>query len=142
MSRQTYENLIEIIKTKLEGISELIEVLAYGESQFSGYPSATIQISAGEGVAKDTARNERIFEFDIDLYQEYSEGGKTKLEATNTMIKAIDKVIEAFDIDNNFGGQVVVVEVIPLRLDTTVRSGVFLFAQFKIRCHDLVNNYN
>jgi len=57
------------------------------------------------------------------------------------MIKAIDKVIEAFDTDSNLGGEVVFVEIIPLVLDTTVKSGVFLFASFKIRCHDLVNNY-
>ncbi len=147
MSRQTYYNLRSIIKTKLSDLNDdngkslFVDVLDYGEGQFTGYPSAVVLVSVGEGEAKDTARNERVFEFRVDLYQEYSESGKTKKEATDTMIKAIDKVIEAFDTDSNLGGEVVFVEIIPLVLDTTVKSGVFLFASFKIRCHDLVNNY-
>lgn len=147
MSRQTYYNLRSVIKTKLEGLKDdsdndlLVQVLDYGEGQFTGYPSATVLVSVGDGTEADTARNKRVFEFNVNLYQEYSEGGKTKQEATDVMVKAIDKVIEAFDIDNNLNGQVVYVEVIPLLLDTMVRSGVFLFATFKIRCHDLVNKY-
>lgn len=147
MSRQTYYNLRSLIKTKLLALNDddgddlFVEVLDYGEAQFTGYPSAVVLISAGDGEVRDTARNDRVFEFVIDLYQEYSEGGKTKQEATDTMTKAIDKVIESFDTDNNLSGNVVFIEVIPMVLDTTVRSGTFLFAQFKIRCHDLVNNY-
>lgn len=147
MSRQTYYNLRSVIKTKLQGLNDddgddlLVDVLDYGEGQFTGYPSAVVLVSVGDGEVKDTARNERVFEFRIDLYQEHSESGKTKQEATDIMVKAIDKVIEAFDTDNNLNREVVFVEIIPLVLDTTVKSGVFLFASFKIRCHDLVNNY-
>lgn len=147
MSRQTYYNLAGLIKTKLLALNDddgddlFVEVLDYGEAQFTGYPSAVILVSAGDGEVRDTARNDRVFEFTIDLYQEYSEGGKTKKEARDAMVKAIDKVIEAFDTDNNLGGNVIFIEVIPLILDTVVRSGTFLFGQFKVRCHDLVNNY-
>lgn len=147
MSRQTYYNLRSVIKTKLQGLNDddgddlLVDVLDYGEGQFTGYPSATLLVSVGDGEPRDTARNERVFEFNLNLYEEYSEKGKTKQEATDSMIKAIDKVMEAFDTDNNLSGNVISVEVIPLVLDVAVKSGVFLFATFKIRCHDLVNNY-
>jgi len=62
MSRQTYYNLRSIIKTKLSGLNDdngkslFVDVLDYGEGQFTGYPSAVVLVSVGEGEAKDTAR--------------------------------------------------------------------------------------
>lgn len=149
MSRQTYANLLSLLKTKLENIVDsgtppktiLQVVYDYGESQPSGYPYANILVEAGDGEPIDSARNQRNFVFRIDLYQEYNEGGKTKAEAKTAMIGAIDAIIASFDTDKQLGGNVTVVRVVPVRLDTTVQAGVFLFASFEIRIVDLVNNY-
>lgn len=149
MARQTYDNLRGILKTKLEGIMDsgapaktiLHEVHDYTEGQFGGYPSANIRLSAGEGDFADTARNQRDFVFNVDLYQEVEEGGKTKEEATDAMVLSIDKIMEAFDTDVRLGGQCAFTRVIPVMLDTSVKSGVFLFATFEIHIVDLVNNY-
>jgi hypothetical protein len=146
MSRQTYENLISVLKAKLEGIkidnkTVLYAVHDYTEGQFEGYPSANIRVSGGEGEYADTARNQREFIFNIDLYQELDESGKSKEEATEAMVLAIDKIMEAFDTDIDLGGECSFVRVIPVLLDTSVRSGVFLFATFEIHIVSLVNNY-
>jgi len=149
MARQTYDNLRAIIKTKLEGIMDsgspaktiLHEVHDYTEGQFTGYPSANIRISGGEGDFSDTARNQREFIFNVDLYQEVDESGKSKDEATDAMVLAIDKIMASFDTDVRLGGNCAFVKVIPVMLDTSVKSGVFLFATFEIHVVDLVNNY-
>jgi hypothetical protein len=149
MSRQTYDNLRTVIKTKLEAINDggspaksiLYEVHDFTEGQFQGYPSANIRISGGEGEFSDTARNQREFIFNIDLYQEVDEGGKTKEEATDAMVLAIDKIMEAFDTDVNLNGECAFTRVIPVILDTSIKSGAFLFATFEIHVVDLVNNY-
>jgi hypothetical protein len=149
MARQTYDNLRAIIKTKLESIMDngspaktiLYEVNDYTEGKSEGYPFANIRISGGEGDFADTARNQREFIFNIDLYQEVDESGKTKEDATDAMVLAIDKIMEAFDTDVRLGESCAFVKVIPVLLDTTVKSGVFLFATFEIHIVDLVNNY-
>lgn len=149
MARQTYDNLRGVLKTKLSGLVDngtppktiLHAVYDYTEGDFDGYPSANIRVAGGTGKTADTSRNEREFIFNIDLYQEIDISGKTKKEATDTMILAIDKIIEAFDTDIDLGGECAYVNVIPVLLDTTVRSGVFLFATFEIHIIDLVNNY-
>lgn len=149
MARQTYDNLRKVLKAKLSGLTDgkipsktiLHSVYDYTEGDFTGYPSANIRIAGGNGETADTSRNQREFIFNIDLYQEVDISGKTKEEATDAMVLAIDKIIEAFDTDIDLGGQCAYVNVIPVLLDTTIRSGVFLFATFEIHIVDLVNNY-
>lgn len=149
MARQTYDNLRGVLKTKLEGIMVgspsvrvLFDVRDYTGGTFTGYPSAVIRISGGEGEFADTGRNQREFIFNIDLYQENKEGGKSNDEATDAMVLAIDKIMESFDTDVNLGNDCLFVKVIPVLLDTTVKSGVYLFATFEVHIIDLVNNYS
>jgi len=149
MTRQTYDNLRGVLKTKLEALVDsgspaktiLHEVRDYTGGTFSGYPSAVIRLSGGEGEFAGTSRNQREFIFNIDLYQENKEGGKTNEEATDAMITSIDKIIEMFDKDVNLSGECLFVRIVPLLLDTTVRSGVYLFATFEVHIVDFVNNY-
>lgn len=149
MSRQTYDNLRGVLKTKLEALVDsgppaktiLYEVRDYTGGTFSGYPSAVIRISGGEGDFADTSRNQREFIFNIDLYQENKEGGKTNEEATDAMVLAIDEIIEMFDKDVDLGGQCLFVRIVPVLLDTTVRSGVYLFATFEAHIVDFVDNH-
>jgi len=149
MSRQTYDNLRAIIKTKLEGIMDsgspaktiLFQVNDHTEGRCEGYPFANIRVSGGEGDFADTARNQREFIFNVDLYQEVDESGKTNEEATDAMVLAIDKIMASFDTDVRLGETCAFVKVIPVMLDTAVKSGVFLFATFEIHVVDLVNNY-
>lgn len=148
MARQTYSNLISILKTKIQGIKDdnsvviFDEVFDYGESNFSKYPAAVIIERAGTGDTIDTHRNERTFQFSIFLYQEMSNAGKSKSEAAGVMRRAVDKVMEAFDIDPTLSSEVVKVEVVPVSIDFSVRQGVFIFAEFDIKIVALVNNYN
>lgn len=145
--RQTYTNLISKLKTKLEGITDtegetvLYEVLDYKGAEMTGYPTALIIDKAGEGSLIDTHRNERIFAFDIILYQEQSSAGKTKQEATTAMRSTVDSIIESFDSDPTLSGEVKYIKIIPIEIDYTVEQGSFIFATFKVECVDLVNNY-
>lgn len=149
MARQTYDNLRSILKTKLLGIMDsgtppktvLYTVNDHTEGKAEGYPFANIRVSGGEGDFADTSRNQREFIFNVDLYQEVEESGKSNEEATDAMVLAIDKIMEAFDTDVRLGENCAFVRIIPVMLDTAVKSGVFLFATFEIHIVDLVNNY-
>lgn len=150
MARQTYDNLRVVLKEKLEALVDsgspaqtiLHDVRDYTGGAFDGYPSAVIRISGGEGDFADTSRNQREFIFNIDLYQENKEGGKSNEETTDAMVLAIDKIIESFDTDVDLSGNCLFVRIVPLLLDTTVKSGVYLFATFEVHVVSLVDNFN
>lgn len=146
MARQTYTAVMALIKAKLEAIVDgndetiLKAVYDYNIGTPSGYPIAVIQDRAGEGSMIDTHRNERMFEFDIVLYQEIGE--KTQDEAATLMRTAVDAVLEAFDEDRNLSENVARVQVVPVSFDYTTQNGPHAFATFNIRVVDVVDNYS
>ena len=147
MSRTTYTNLISALKTKISNLAYtsgdkiFSEVFDYGEGNFTKYPVAVIKEIAGEGSFADNARNERVFEFSITLFQEISDTGKSKEEAAQIMRGCVDEVIEAFDTDLTLSGSAIKIEVVPVSIDVSIRQGVFSFAEFRIKVVNLVNNF-
>lgn len=145
---QTYANLISLLKTKLEGLKDVNNatifkaVYAYGENEFSGFPCAVILDKGGGGQVIDTNRIERAFTFDIFLYQEQSQAGKTKSEAAVNLRRVVDQVIQSFDQDPQLNDNVMRVLVVDVSLDFTSRNGTFNFARFTVQLNDLVNNYS
>jgi hypothetical protein len=144
---QTYTNLISKLKAKLEALKDgndvaiFKNVFDYAEGDFSGYPSATIVEKGGAGQTIDTHRTERAFTFEITLYQEQSQAGKTKSEAATIMRSIVDQVIQSFDEDPQLGGEVMRVVVVDVVLDFAVKQGTFNFARFTVQCNDLVNTH-
>lgn len=144
--KTTLVEIKALIKTKIESIQEdgnsiFGEVVDYAKGDFTGYPAVIIRSTGGVGEYIDTARNERTFSFTIDLFQEQSEEGKSKEQASDIMENAVDKILEAFDQDKTLGNEVQTVEVVEMRFDFDNRKGTYNFASFDVNCVVVVNNF-
>ncbi|MDD5068487.1 MAG: hypothetical protein PHN89_02725 [Candidatus Pacebacteria bacterium] len=142
----TLEGLKALIKTKLEslvdggGKSIFGDIFDYPDGEFGNYPAAVILQKGADGIILDTARNERVFHFVINLFQEQSGIGKNKEESDELMTKASDAIIKAFDQDPGMGGEVEKISVVEATFDFRVQKGTFNFATFKVDCVVVVDN--
>lgn len=145
--RQTYQNLITKLKEKLEGIKDengktiLYQVFTYKGAEMTGYPTAVIMDTANEGSFLDTHRNQRVFSFQLLIYQEQSVAGKSKEIATQVMRKTVDIILESFDTDLTLNNELQFIRIVPVEIDYTIEQGSFVFATFRIDCVDIVNNF-
>lgn len=131
--------LIESIE--VGGNSVFGEISDFAKGDFAKYPAVVIRPVSGDGNYVDTARNERTFTFEIDLYQEQSTEGKTPEEATDIMESAVDKILIAFDQDKTLGNEVQTVEVVEMQFDFENRKGTYNFASFEVNCVVVVDNF-
>jgi len=145
----TMEGIRALIKTKLESLTKdngdplFGEVFDYANGDFTKYPVAVVLPTGGStGSGVDTHRIERTFSFQVTLYQEQSQAGKTKEEANDIMTKATDKVIIAFDQDPDLSGEIQIVRVVSMDYSFRVAAGTFTFATFQVDCAVIVPNYN
>jgi hypothetical protein len=145
--KTTREDIRQLILDKLESIvdeegnSIFGDIFDYPEAKFENYPVAVIMSKGIEGEILDTSRNQRTFKFTIDLYQEQTKAGRTPEEAEKIMGRASDKIIEAFDTDQDLGGEVLMVRIVNAVFDFKVAEGTFNFATFEIDCVSIVENY-
>lgn len=142
----TSEEIRDLIVEKLQSLetaSESIfgQVVPFAEGNFTGYPAAVVRATGGEGDVKDTARIERIFNFDIELWQEQTEAAKTKQEADQKMISSADRILVAFDQDKDLGGEVMIVNVVRFKFDFKQAAGTHNYATFNIEARVLVPSY-
>lgn len=145
----TTKEIRDLIVDKLEAIDSddsgagaiFGQVFAYAQGDFTDYPVAVVRPTGGRGTEIDTHRNERIFTFEITLYQEQSVAGKTKEDADAIVVEAADKVIESFDRDKDLGGEVEIVKVISFTYDFQSRAGTYNFATFQVEAVVIVPNY-
>jgi len=131
----------KIQSIKVGAVSVFGQVTDYAAGDFTNYPAVVVRPSGGTGEYIDTARNERTFAFTVDLFQEQSEVGKTKEEASDILESVVDKLLIAFDQDKTLGNEVQTVEVVEMRFDFDNRKGTYNFASFDINCVVVVNNY-
>lgn len=100
----TFTTIRAAIKSKLEGISNLVAVFDTHESDLTGYPSATFDVSESASDFEDNRNNLRTITYKIWIYQEtYIKGydaGSNILDATS------DAVITALENDFSLGGVV------------------------------------
>ncbi|NLD50651.1 MAG: hypothetical protein GX660_26205 [Clostridiaceae bacterium] len=145
--KTTLKDIKSLIKDKLESIvddnekSIFGDIFDYSNGEFKNYPVAVILNTGVSGEELDTGRNQRIFHFVINLYQEQSSVGRSSKDADDVMTNVSDKIIEAFDKDPDLGGEVINVRVIEATFDFIATAGSFNFATFKIDCTVVVNNY-
>jgi len=147
MKSYTDLNLVIVNKLKalVDGNSKTIFVDVYNvpETKPEGFPFAFVKDVAGQGSILDTARNEREWQFEIQLWQEI--GKKTPEQATVIMRTIVDKVVSMFDTDPMLlvsgVAQCMKAKVVPLEFNFEIRENPFIFARFTVACVDLVNNY-
>ena len=134
----TLAGIKALIKTKLgtikdsHGNSVFGDIFDYPQGDFGKYPAIVIMPTGSDGTVLDTARNERIFHFSLNLYQEQSQVGKSKQEASDIMTEVSDKIFETFDQDPYLGSEVEFVKVIKASFNFVVQQGTFSFATFEI----------
>jgi hypothetical protein len=81
------------------------------------YPFATVSLKHGEAKFGDTIRNDRLFEFRVNVYQERTKPGQGPQTSEQIVIGFTDEVITAFDADTTLSGLVSMVK--PISFDAT-----------------------
>jgi hypothetical protein len=147
MTSTTIKDIGDLIVVKVQAIQVggkdiFGSVLGYADGDMKKYPAVRITPKGGRGEVIDTHRNQRTFNFEIALYQEQSVAGEDKAGAAALMTQAADAILEAFDHDNDLGGEVEIVRVVEFDTDFKVASGTFNFATFRIDCVVNVPNYS
>ncbi len=143
---QTITEVIDLIETKLKALKNgtapiFGDVFKYDDGDFKKFPVALIMESGGRGQVIDSHRNQRTYNFTIKLYQEQSQAGKTKQEASVIMRSATDAILTAFDADKDLAGEVDIVRVVEFDTDFKVAAGTFNFATFRVDVVVLVHSY-
>lgn len=144
--KTTLVDIKALLITKIESIqvggeSIFGQVTDYATGNFLKFPAVVVRPNSATGEYVDTARNERTFNFSIDLYQEQSKAGKTKDEASQIMESAVDQILIAFDQDKTLGNEVQTVEVVEMQFDFDNTKGTFNFATFEVNCVVVVDNF-
>lgn len=144
---ETMQEIKGLIVAKLQGLKNgagkdlLSEVFGYAQGDMTKYPAACVTPITFTGETIDTHRIERIFTFEIKLYQEQSKAGRTKEEADDIMTEAADIVLRAFDTDYDLTGEIEKVEVVSGAFDFKTQNGTFNFATFQLNCKVVLTNY-
>jgi hypothetical protein len=146
--KTTLEDIRALVVAKLQALKNqrgdplFGNVFDYANGDFTKYPVAVVLPTGGStGQGVDTHRIERIFSFQVTLYQEQTQAGKTKSEANDIMTEAVDKVIKAFDQDPDLGGELQIVKVVRMDFNFKVSAGTYVFATFQVDCVVIVPNY-
>ncbi|HBI50265.1 MAG TPA: hypothetical protein DDY21_00225 [Candidatus Moranbacteria bacterium] len=133
-----------LIQSKLEALEESDNValfvdVRYGHKKdFSGFPTAEFFKKASGGNVADTHKNLRQWEYTLILVYEFN-GESTHEEVEELMDTCVDKVIQAFDTDDDLGGTCQRVEVAPVQFYDIILEEPFIFAEFTIVITDFVN---
>lgn len=127
------------IVTELGSITGLYSVYAYEPAKPTDgkYPFASVTINSLEGKFGDTQRNERIYLFDVRVYQERVKVGNEKAER---LIREIsDEIMTLFDNNTTLDGMVKFVRPVSADFDYVDREiGDTRVAQFKVECVNVV----
>lgn len=136
----------DLIAQKLASLNEagdpiFGQVTPYADGNFTAYPAAVVRPESGRGDVRDTHRIERVLAFEVGLWQEQGESGRTKEEADERIVACADRVVEAFDRDKDLGGEVMIVNVISVQFDFSAAAGARNVARFTVEARVLVPSY-
>jgi hypothetical protein len=151
-----YSTYTPLIQAKLEALNEIEAVAGVGgnpgtpavklfsevrygaKNEFIGFPTAEFFKKAGSGQVEDTHRNLREWQYTLLLIYQF--GSNKDREAVETLLDStIDKVLDAFDKDQDLGGTCMKVEVTPVMFSDILLEEPFIFAEMTISIKDLVN---
>lgn len=104
MSTYPIRTIKDKLKSKLESISSINQVMYYPNHDFSGYPSAVIRHSDGTSIRETTSENFEEYRFSIYLFQDINTEVKTIMEWYEVMEDLIDEVRDSFDNDEFLSG--------------------------------------
>jgi len=146
---KSYSTLKTVLINKLEGIlgedsEALFEAVYSAEvTDQTGYPCVFVVESAGDGSLLDTARNEREWQFEVEILHEV---GRTSPEdVSDSIIDAVDRVLASFDADPQLTvagvNNAKKVIVVPVDIDFGTREGGYARAVLRISIVDIVQRF-
>lgn len=97
-----WENVRNKVKSKLEGVSTIQEVLDFPSEEFTGFPVAVIETVRNDADFQTTNDNRRTYVFNIYLIQEIEKFGPYK--SRRIIEGVVDDVIDVFDEDQLLTG--------------------------------------
>lgn len=100
----SWTSIRPVIKTTLEGVSNLAFVDDKHHSDLTGFPAATFELDREENNFLTNAENLRKVTVKIILHQEISVAGRD--EAERILGAAMDAVVAAFEASYSLGGTV------------------------------------
>jgi len=136
-----------LLKAKLEALEESTGVLLFKEvrygykKDFEGFPTAEFYKKAGSGEVADTHKTERIWEYTLLLIYNFDDELTERKDAELILDTTVDKVMEAFDEDQDLGGACQKIEVLPVNFYDILIEEPFIFAEFTIRIRDFINRH-
>lgn len=96
----------DIISADVDTVQEVVD---YEKTGFRGFPAVTITCSGNENSFYSSAENERIFLFNIRVYQQIEQvprldlvSDNAKMAAEAIMERAVDQILAAFDTTTTF----------------------------------------
>ena len=93
----TYTDLTSFLKTKLEGISKIVEVVDNPELDFENFPVVTIVPADGESDFETNVEDERIYAYELHVFYETKTSGISF--ALDAIYDAIDDILDSFASD-------------------------------------------
>ena len=94
---RSFEGIYNEIIAKLQAISDLQEVQTYPDANFSGFPSACAYPTTQDGAYFDTLRNERVYNFTVEVF--YETKNTNKNTALVALFDVVDQILDSFDQD-------------------------------------------
>ena len=148
---KSYNTLKTALQTKLTALKGQDLTALFGgvylvnETNPAGYPSAFIMEKAGGGSVLDTCRNEREWEFDIQIFHEVATTSPEN--AIDSVQDALDRAIVSFDedpqlLDENSSPQCQQVRVIGVDVDHGIRETGFVVAVLTVVIVDIVDRFS
>lgn len=144
----TIAGITALLKTKLEALEDgsgnvlFITVSDNSSVDFTGYPSAIVYSPDGGDQTIDTHRVETTYNFIIKIYQEYSEVGKTNVQAESIMVSVLDRVLTAMRQDTDLSGEVSIMKIINWQKADLTNKGRRLYATVNLDIKVVVPNYS
>lgn len=98
----TYTELKDAIKEKLDEIDKIQEVSDTPKLKFAGYPAVTITPSEDESDYETDSENMRIYVFNVGVFYEVQ--GTDINTAVDSLYDLVDDILDAFDQDQQLAG--------------------------------------
>lgn len=102
MPDSAYTTIKNKILAVLQTVTKIQEFYGYPVLNFNGYPAAVIVPSSQDSDYETNVDNERVYAFQISIFQDIQEGGIEN--AINSLFDLADDVLNAFDSDPTLAG--------------------------------------
>jgi hypothetical protein len=110
------------VKTVLQGISAIQQVLDYPNQDFSGFPAVIVRTDGNTSQYETTTENDEIYSFSLFAYQDIAGGVFSQEKARNILEELCDTIRDTFDSNEFLSGVTLPSNRVMLGIKPTVSS--------------------